>query len=81
MRRTDSEIQNATFRNIDKLETWTPTKRKKGRPKYKWTEKTIEDMWNSVKETTVDLRNTNYDTNNQQVIRAMMKHAKTIYET
>ena len=56
-------------------------KKEKRRPKYKWTEKTIEDMWNSVKETNVDLRNTNYDTNNQQVIRAMMKHAKTIYET
>ena len=56
-------------------------KEKKGRPKYKWTDKAIEEMWNSVKATNVELRNTTYDVNNEHVIRAMVKHGKQIYET
>ena len=81
IKKTDTGIQNVTFRNKDTLETWTTTNRKRGRPKYKLTEKAIEQMWNSVKAANTELRNTTYDTNNTQVIRAMVEHAKHIYES
>ena len=50
-------------------------------PKCKWTEKTIEEMWNTVKAENAEMRHTTYDTNNAHVIRAIIKHAKRIYET
>ena len=75
IKKTDTEIQNVTFRNREKLETWTNINRKKGRPKYRWTEKAIEEMWAEVKAKHAEFQYTNFNKENEHMIRAMVEHA------
>ena len=78
IKQKDPEIQDITFRNKDTLEIWTQPNRKKGRPKHKWTQKAMEDMWAEIKAKNAELRHINYDHNNEQIQQAMKRHATEI---
>ena len=71
----NEDIQNITFRNPEKLETWVKYNKKRGRPKFQWSEKALEEMWEDVQTQKPEYRNIKLDRNNEEMTNAVKQYA------
>ena len=78
--RTNEEIQNVTFRNPNTIEPWIQPNRKKGRPRHKWTDKAIEEMWNDITKQNAEYIGTKYDNTNEHMVTQMKTHVEHLLD-
>ena len=74
----NTDIQNITFRNRDTLETWTQPNRTRGRPKHKWANTALEEMWTEVKKKNPELSLMEFDIRNNQVVTSIKEYANQL---
>ena len=78
---TNTDLQNITFRNQNNLETWIQPNRTRGRPRNKWADKALEEMWTERVKQKTTLSANNYDIKNQTVIAEIKEYANNLIAT
>ncbi len=73
-----TDIQNTTFRNKNTLEVWRQPNRTRGRPRNKWTETALQEMWTDIKKQKTEHRTTIFDLGNNQIVSEIKEYAKQL---
>ena len=68
LKQEGSSIYNVSFEN-GKLRKWVHDKRRVGRPRANWTEETIKEIWDKVKQSNIEYRYKPFDENNEEMVR------------
>ena len=63
-----------TFRRD--LETWQQPNRRQGRPKYKWANRALIELWDEIREQQPTHRTTELDINNIDIQNTIKEYAK-----
>ena len=73
-----SAIYKVTF-DGNKLRKWVHANRRVGRPRQNWTEETIKELWDNIKESIAHYKYTAFDENNEGIMETLRKEAQTFH--
>ena len=72
----DDPVKETTFENVQTLKVRIPLKRKRQRPKYKWADRALLEIWHEIQNIHEQYKYTTLDTEKEEVINAIIEHCK-----
>ena len=75
IRKPDSEIYKVSFQG-NKLRKWVHNRRRVGRPRAKWAEETVAEVWDHIKKDNAEYRFTAFNGEREDIIELIQKHAR-----
>ena len=75
IRKPNSAIHKISFQNT-KLKKWIHPNRRSGRPRLSWTEETIKEIWEHIKQTNDRFKYTAFNENNEEHITQIKQIAE-----
>ena len=76
IRKIGSAIHKISFSN-EKLQKWTHRNRRVGRPRLNWTEETIREIWEHIKESCDEFKYTVFNDQNIEIINKIKEYANS----